>query len=101
VRGGCVDLRRLLRQWRCVSPPRAHTAPGVSPGALPPRPSPPHLPKVFGGRLPKDLPLVWNPRLLTSAGRVVDDGSRNAEKAARGERIPCRLELSPKVGKGV
>ena len=38
-----------------------------------------------------------NPRLLSSAGRVVDDGSRNAEKTARGERVPCSLELSPKV----
>ncbi len=26
--------------------------------------------EVFGGRLPKDLPLVWNPRLLSTAGQV-------------------------------
>lgn len=36
---------------------------------------------VFGGRLPADLPLVWNPRLLSTAGQVLDDGSRNREKA--------------------
>lgn len=36
---------------------------------------------MFGGRLPEDLPLVWNPRLLSTAGQVLDDGSRNREKS--------------------
>ena len=36
---------------------------------------------VFGGRLPAGLPLIWNPRLLSTAGQVLDDGSRNREKA--------------------
>ena len=50
-------------------------------------PSLPSLPSlrwnhaVFGGRLPADLPLVWNPRLLSTAGQVLDDGSRNREKS--------------------
>ncbi|MEW5319610.1 MAG: hypothetical protein WDW38_010753 [Sanguina aurantia] len=52
---------------------------------------------VFGGRLPPDLPLVWNPRLLSSAGQVVDDGSANARKTSHDQRIPVRLDLSPKV----
>ncbi|KAG1661607.1 hypothetical protein FOA52_000782, partial [Chlamydomonas sp. UWO 241] len=52
---------------------------------------------VFGGRLPADLPLVWNPRLLSTAGQVVDDGSANRLKSGPDERIPVRLELSVKV----
>jgi predicted SprT family Zn-dependent metalloprotease len=79
---------------------------------------------VFDGRLPPDLPIVWNPRLRCTAGQVVDDRSQDALKtttrvvssaalsprgsgggnrrapAAGGrsnERIPCRLELSPRV----
>jgi hypothetical protein len=52
---------------------------------------------VFAGRLPADLPLVWNPRLATTAGQVVDDGTRQHLKTGPGQRIPCRLELSPKV----
>lgn len=40
---------------------------------------------------------MWNARLLTSAGKVVDDGSRNSEKASLAQRIPVRLELSKKV----
>ncbi|MEW5304918.1 MAG: hypothetical protein WDW36_007495 [Sanguina aurantia] len=52
---------------------------------------------VFGGRLPPDLPLVWNSRLLSSAGQVVDDGSANARKTSHEQRIPVRLDLSPKV----
>ena len=36
--------------------------------------APPRIPRwnqlVFGGRLPHDLPIVWNPRLLSTAGQV-------------------------------
>jgi hypothetical protein len=53
--------------------------------------------QVFEGKLPTDLPLVWNPRLTATAGQVVDDGSRNKEKSSREQRIPVRLELSSKV----
>jgi predicted SprT family Zn-dependent metalloprotease len=58
---------------------------------------------VFDGRLPTDLPIVWNPRLRCTAGQVVDDRSRDALKigatpaARRAERVACRLELSPRV----
>eukprot|EP00983_Pelagomonas_calceolata_P096436 1158128-Pelagomonas_calceolata.AAC.1 len=38
---------------------------------------------VFGGRLPPDLPLVWNPRLVATAGQVLDDGSLNSMKTAK------------------
>lgn len=53
--------------------------------------------QVFGGRLPAELPVVWNPRLTATAGQVVDDGSKNHLKSSRAERIPVRLELSSKV----
>lgn len=53
--------------------------------------------KVFDGRLPVGLPLVWNPRLTATAGQVVDDGSVNALKSSAAERVPVRLELSSKV----
>lgn len=56
--------------------------------------------QVFDGGLPPHLPLVWNPRLTSTAGQVVDDGSHNRHKASREERIPVRLELSTKVGSG-
>lgn len=52
---------------------------------------------VFGGRLPPDLPLVWNPRLVATAGQVLDDGSLNSMKTAKDQRIPCRLELSNRL----
>ncbi|KAJ9525148.1 hypothetical protein QJQ45_020676, partial [Haematococcus lacustris] len=52
---------------------------------------------VFGGRLPRNLPLVWNPRLLSTAGQVCDDGSANARKTVAGQKIACRLELSSKL----
>jgi hypothetical protein len=41
--------------------------------------------------------LVWNPRLTSTAGQVVDDGSQNRLKENREERVPVRLELSTKV----
>ena len=54
------------------------TAPSASLSlSLPPR----WNASVFGGRLPAGLPLIWNPRLLSTAGQVLDDGSRNREKA--------------------
>jgi hypothetical protein len=56
--------------------------------------------QVFKGRLPVNLPIVWNPRLVCTAGQVVDDGSMNSFKELgkhKLKRIPCRLELSPKV----
>jgi hypothetical protein len=56
---------------------------------------PPTL-QVFDGGLPA-VPLVWNPRLTSTAGQVVDDGSQNRLKASREERVPVRLELSTKV----
>jgi len=55
---------------------------------------------VFGGRLPRDLAIVWNPRLRCTAGQVVDDRSLDAQKVdprSRRERVACRLELSPRV----
>lgn len=52
--------------------------------------------QVFDGGLPA-VPLVWNPRLTSTAGQVVDDGSQNRLKASREERVPVRLELSTKV----
>ncbi len=53
--------------------------------------------QVFEGQLPVALPLVWNARLLSTAGQVVDDRSHNHLKTQRGQKIACRLELSPKV----
>lgn len=53
--------------------------------------------QVFDGGLPPNLPLVWNPRLTSTAGQVVDDGSQNRLKASLEERVPVRLELSTKV----
>ncbi len=35
---------------------------------------------MFGGRLPPQLPLVWNPRLVSTAGQVIDDGTQQALK---------------------
>ncbi|GAX77225.1 hypothetical protein CEUSTIGMA_g4671.t1 [Chlamydomonas eustigma] len=52
---------------------------------------------VFGDGLPSELKLVWNPRLLSTAGQVLDDGSMNHRKCSPEERIPTRLELSTKV----
>ncbi|KAF6256310.1 SprT-like family-domain-containing protein, partial [Scenedesmus sp. NREL 46B-D3] len=52
--------------------------------------------QVFDGGLPP-VPLVWNPRLTSTAGQVVDDGSQNRLKASSEERVPVRLELSTKV----
>jgi hypothetical protein len=40
---------------------------------------------VFGGRLPSDLPLVWNPRLVSTAGQVMDDNSQDHAKTKRGQ----------------
>eukprot|EP00775_Hariotina_reticulata_P008588 gene8588-8770_t len=53
--------------------------------------------QVFDRALPADLALVWNPRLTSTAGQVVDDGSANSIKSSREERVPVRLELSTKV----
>lgn len=41
---------------------------------------------MFGGQLPPELPLVWNPRLVSTAGQVLDDGSRDKEKAGNKEQ---------------
>jgi len=54
-------------------------------------------PQVFEGRLPTALPIVWNPRLTCTAGQVVDDRSQDSLKTDRSQRMPCKLELSPKV----
>eukprot|EP00955_Chlamydomonas_euryale_P049371 354237-Chlamydomonas_euryale.AAC.11 len=40
---------------------------------------------VFEGKLPTHLLVVWNPRLLSTAGQVVDDGSANAIKRSSDE----------------
>eukprot|EP00798_Chlamydomonas_sp_ICE-L_P008618 gene8618-34061_t len=48
-------------------------------------------------KLPSDLTIQWNPRLLSTAGQVLDDGSKDALKTAPSQRIPTRLELSCKV----
>lgn len=52
---------------------------------------------VFGGKLQVDLPIVWNPRLVSTAGQVLDDNSQNHRKHHAKQRIPCRLELSKKI----
>ncbi|KXZ42918.1 hypothetical protein GPECTOR_111g251 [Gonium pectorale] len=48
---------------------------------------------VFGGRLPPDLPLVWNSRLVSTAGQVV------ARPELRGvtRRVAAKLDLSSRV----
>lgn len=37
--------------------------------------------------MPSDLPLIWNPRLTSTAGQVVDDGSKNAAKTKSGQYV--------------
>ncbi|GLC47257.1 hypothetical protein PLESTB_001835700 [Pleodorina starrii] len=48
---------------------------------------------VFEGRLPSDLPLVWNSRLTSTAGQVV--AQRELPGSTR--RVPAKLELSPRL----
>ncbi|PNG99596.1 Acidic repeat-containing protein, partial [Tetrabaena socialis] len=48
---------------------------------------------VFGGQLPPALPIVWNSKLLATAGQVLSEAYLPGTK----RRIPSRLELSPNV----
>ena len=69
-----------MHQAVCNNPPLKHSYNLPPPPQPPPRPvhlAPPPPPThrfntlVFGGRLPSALPLVWNPRLRSTAGQLV------------------------------